>query len=87
MSRLASPALDLLNLPQDEKERLRHETRGPPALIIMFTFYALTVVFVIVRLYVRLRISRYGGLDDWLIIPSEVELPVWPAIRLHDVLK
>ena len=84
MSRFEKPPLDMLNLSHEEKERLNHETRGPAAYIIMFTFYALTVVFVSVRLFVRLRISRYAGLDDWLIIPSEVESPI---SLLHDFIR
>jgi hypothetical protein len=71
--RLASqPLLDSLELPADVAYRLRHETRGPAALITIFTFYALTVLFVAARLSVRIRISKHAGLDDWLIVASEV---------------
>ncbi|KAI5363642.1 hypothetical protein Slin15195_G092940 [Septoria linicola] len=73
MSRLASPPLvESLDLLAEEKYRLTHETRGPLVLSIMFTFYGLSVVFVSARTYARVKLSRYAGLDDWLIVASEL---------------
>lgn len=73
MSRLASPPLvESLDLPAEEEYKLMHESRGPLVLAIMFTFYGLSVLFVSARIYARAKLSRYAGLDDWLIVASEV---------------
>lgn len=48
------------------------ETRGPVLAAINHTFLALCVVLVAARIYTRLRIVRWFGWDDVLIIVALV---------------
>lgn len=68
MSRLASPQI-IANITPEEKERLFRETRQPMALGVLFSFYALSAIFVSTRIWIRLQRLT---LDDWLIAVSMV---------------
>ncbi|KXT11029.1 hypothetical protein AC579_7324 [Pseudocercospora musae] len=72
MSRIASPLMTGMNLTSAERDRLVHESRGPMALAILFTFWGLSVTLVITRMFVRWRVSKQVNLDDWVIGASEV---------------
>lgn len=61
-----------MNLTTQEKERLMGETRGPMALGVIFSFWGLSVIVVSLRLFVRFKMIKKPGLDDWMIAVSEV---------------
>lgn len=89
MSRAASvPGYDV-GIPPAERERLMHETHGPLALGVTFSFFALTTLVVALRMYTRLRISRLVWWDDWMIVGSEVSLTIcwkkWYVLMVADV--
>jgi hypothetical protein len=61
--------------------------RGPANIIITLIFFPLVFLIVGVRIYMRLRISRSFGADDWLILLCLVcasLLPCW--IQLRDLV-
>jgi hypothetical protein len=45
---------------------------GPTALVIAWVFLVFAIVVVVTRYYVRLRIVRRFGMDDWLILLTTV---------------
>ncbi|KAJ5623787.1 hypothetical protein N7510_000096 [Penicillium lagena] len=48
------------------------QNKGPRILAVFWSLTALTLVVVIIRLFIRIRILRNTGLDDWLILASVV---------------
>lgn len=74
MSRHAyTPETDLWRgVPEDEKQRLLNESRGPLALAVVFSFYGASVLVVALRMYTRIWITNRTGLDDWLMVISMV---------------
>ncbi|KAH7055512.1 hypothetical protein B0J12DRAFT_783828 [Macrophomina phaseolina] len=71
MSRIASPLMAGMNLTTEERESLIRETRGPMALGVIFSFWGLSVIAVSLRLFVRFKVIKKPGLDDWMIAVSE----------------
>ncbi|EKG10792.1 hypothetical protein MPH_12103 [Macrophomina phaseolina MS6] len=82
MSRIASPLMAGTNLTTEERESLIRETRGPMALGVIFSFWGLSVIAVSLRLFVRFKVIKKPGLDDWMIAVSEVWLIYSPPIAL-----
>jgi hypothetical protein len=52
--------------------------RGPELLGVNIAFLATAVVANALRCYVRLRMVKAFGLDDWLMVGSTVRLPSLP---------
>ena len=48
--------------------------RGPELLAILWTFTSLAILFVGLRIFVRIRLIRETGLDDGLVLLSAVGL-------------
>ena len=49
-----------------------HDDKGPKILAVLWTLTGLTTVIVIVRVYIRLKLLRNFGMDDYLIVISIV---------------
>jgi hypothetical protein len=56
-------------------------TRGPALAIVNYIFISITVVVVALRLYTRIAIKRWFGIDDVFIIVALVSITavVWTA--------
>ena len=66
------------------RDRVNPETRGPELLIVSSIFLCLATGAVIGRLYARLFIRRWVGLDDMLIVFAWV---CWHALSNMERLK
>lgn len=49
-----------------------HDDKGPKILAVLWTLTGLTTVMVIARVYIRLKLLRNFGMDDYLIVASMV---------------
>lgn len=49
-----------------------HDDKGPKILAVLWTLTGLTTVIVIARVYIRLKLLRNFGVDDYLIVASIV---------------
>lgn len=49
-----------------------HDDKGPKILAVLWTLTGLTAVMVVARVYIRLKLLRNFGLDDYLIVVSMV---------------
>lgn len=72
MSRIASPLLTDLNITAEERERLTRETRGPLALGMIFSFWGLSLIVVSLRIFVRVKLIKRPGLDDYIVAVCQV---------------
>ena len=61
------------------------ENRGPEILAICGTLVALSVIIVTLRIWVRARIIRQVGIDDWTIIAATVTIFVEMMIIIPEV--
>lgn len=53
---------------------LEDENRGPKILGVLWSLTALTTLVVMARMYIRIRMLKNFGPDDWLIAVSMVSL-------------
>ncbi|KAF4760718.1 hypothetical protein HAV15_006113 [Penicillium sp. str.  len=49
-----------------------HDDKGPKILAVLWTLTGLTTVMVIARVYIRLKLLRNFGMDDYLIVASMI---------------
>lgn len=49
-----------------------HDDKGPKILAVLWTLTGLTTIMVIARVYIRLKLLRNFGMDDYLIVVSMV---------------
>lgn len=49
--------------------------RGPLIMGISWTLTSICVLFIVVRLWVRSRVTRTLGADDWLMLVAGVSIP------------
>jgi hypothetical protein len=49
-----------------------HDDKGPKILAVLWTLTGLTTVMVTARVYIRLKLLRNFGMDDYLIVASMV---------------
>ncbi|CAG8075279.1 unnamed protein product [Penicillium nalgiovense] len=49
-----------------------HDNKGPKILAVLWTLTGLTTVMVIARVYIRLKLLRNFGMDDYLIVASMI---------------
>ncbi|CDM33429.1 hypothetical protein DTO013E5_7298 [Penicillium roqueforti] len=49
-----------------------HDDKGPKILAVLWTLTGLTAVMVVARVYIRLKLLRNFGLDDYLIVVSMI---------------
>ena len=49
-----------------------HDDKGPKILAVLWTLTGITTLMVIARIYIRLRVLRNFGMDDYLIVVSMV---------------
>jgi hypothetical protein len=52
------------------------QSRGPAILAIGWTFVAVSTLFVVARVYTRLRVTRNLGYDDGLVVIAVVSYPL-----------
>ncbi|PYI06301.1 hypothetical protein BO78DRAFT_418709 [Aspergillus sclerotiicarbonarius CBS 121057] len=49
-----------------------HQTKGPRILAVFWTMTSLALLLVAARLFIRIKVLRSPGADDWLIAASMV---------------
>lgn len=49
-----------------------HQTKGPRILAVFWTMTSLAILAVAARLFIRIKVLRNPGADDWLIATSMV---------------
>ncbi|KAM5494982.1 hypothetical protein McaMca56_005860 [Microsporum canis] len=59
------------------------EYQGPQLVIVTLTFCSLSYIVVVLRMYVRLRIKKNAGWDDWLIVAT---LPFAAALTASNII-
>jgi hypothetical protein len=57
-----------------------HDDKGPKILAVLWTLTGLTTVMVIARVYIRLKLLRNFGTDDYLIVASMVSHDFEPSL-------
>jgi hypothetical protein len=66
----------LRNVATDSLDGIMAHGRGPTILIAMWTTTSIAALFVVARLYTRIKILRSVGLDDYLMASSMVILRI-----------
>lgn len=59
-----------------------HANRGPELMALFTAGIAIAAISVILRLWVRLKIIRKAGVDDWVVAASLVRLADSPTFVL-----
>ena len=49
-----------------------NQNRAPSILALAWVEFSFSMVFVVARMYTRASITRYVGLDDWLMVATLV---------------
>ncbi|PWY95509.1 hypothetical protein BO94DRAFT_552407 [Aspergillus sclerotioniger CBS 115572] len=62
-----------------------HQTKGPRILAVFWTMTSLAIVLVAARLFIRIKILRSPGADDWLIAASMIFSISYSVITTVDV--
>lgn len=56
------------------------ENRGPQLIGVNVLFLTLAVIATTLRCYVRIKMVKAFGLDDWLMVGAAVCLPIHPQL-------
>ena len=58
-------------------------TNAPQIMAITGSFFAIALVVVLLRCYVRISMLKVFGIDDWIMVFSMVRLPGSLTLALH----
>lgn len=62
---------------------MEDENRGPKILGVLWALTSLTTLVVLARMYIRIKLLKNFGSDDWLIVLSMVREPTLLPDRLY----